>query len=142
VVVRDPLAVALIVYLFPQAFLVWIAGIVRELRSDHRAGYEDPAKRLGMHSPATLLRVLGGVLLGAAAGWLVVQIPVAPVTFLVPWDVAQSWPPGRWWPGWLYWAIMAFTGAPMVALAQATTNRRWKRAGTAVCEGPGRPGSL
>jgi hypothetical protein len=140
VVVRDPLAVALIVYLFPQAVLVWIAGIVRELRSVNRAGREDPPGRRQKREPATLLRGLGVVLLSAVAGWLVIQIPIAPVTFLLTSDIAHSWPPGHWWPGWLYWAIIALTGAPIVALAQATANRRWERAGTAVCEGPGGSG--
>lgn len=140
VIVRDPLAVALIVFLIPQVFLVWLVGIVHELRSVARADKDEDAPiRLGIPRPASLRHSLTAVAFAAVAGWLLLQIPVLPVTFLIPWHIAQAWPPGSWWPPWLYWTILALTGPPVVALAQATANRLWKRAGTPVREGPVAP---
>jgi hypothetical protein len=130
VIARDPLAVGLAVYLVPQVFVVWMWVTVREWRAV--AQLDDGPPR----PPRSARRWYVGLLGAAVVGWALLQLPIPPVTFLVPIDALHQWPPGSWWPPWLYWLILSVASAPVALYCQAYANQRWVRSGCRVPEGP------
>jgi hypothetical protein len=135
VVVRDPLAAALIVYLVPQAFPVWLAVVVRDVRRVRRAR----ARATASISRAMSLSVLGVLAISAVAGLLFLLVPVPPVWILTPADLPFApvgWPPVPL-PLWLAYVLTAVTAPTVVAYGQIVVNRLVRKAGTVIPEGPG-----
>jgi hypothetical protein len=140
VVVRDPLAVGLLVFLLPQAFLLWLWAVVRDWRRVIRAAEGGKADRgaavIGVRVSRSSLRWFGGLVGACVLGWVLVQIPIAPVTFLIPLEPLQVWPPGAWWPWLTYWLVLSVASAPVAAYCQVSVNRLFDRSGSRVWEGP------
>jgi hypothetical protein len=128
VVVRDPLAVGLVVFLLPQAFVVWLWATLRDWHRVRRLA-ERPTAASGWWR--WWVGLLGSVVLG----WALLQIPVVPVTFLVPIRAVQYWP-GLFWPPVVYWLLLSVMSAPVAAYLQIHANRRYDRSGQRVWEGP------
>ena len=126
VVVRDPLAVGVLVFLLPQAFVVWLCAAMRDLRR---------VNRVAPRGAGGSWRWWGGLAGATALGWALLQVPVAPMTFLVPIGTLQYWP-GLFWPVPVYWSILSVASAPVAAYIQASANRRWEGSGRRVWEGP------
>jgi hypothetical protein len=136
VAVRDPFATGLIIFLVPQSFLVWLAVVVLDLKAIFRARGRRPGQiRIGATTtPGT--RWVVGLALAPAAGWFLYQLPIAPLTALVPSDLIAAWPPGSWWPWWLGQAVLVLTTPTVAAYGQHTLNRLLTGVGTPVQEGP------
>jgi hypothetical protein len=133
VVVRDPLGAALIVYLVPQAFPVWLAVVVRDVRRVRRARGRASASVGRMISLSTF----GALLISALMGLLLLLVPVPMIWILTPADLPFApvgWPPVPL-PWWLAYVL---TAAPtVVAYGQVLANRFLCGAGTLIPEGPG-----
>jgi membrane protein implicated in regulation of membrane protease activity len=135
VVVRDPLTAALVVYLVPQVFLVWLAVVVRDVRRVRRA-----RGRAGAFiGRATFLSMLGALTISAVVGWLFLLVPVPSVWILTPADLPfapVAWPPVPLPPLPAY-VVVALTAPTVVVYGQLMANRLLREAGTVIFEGPG-----
>jgi hypothetical protein len=135
VVVRDPLGVALIVYLVPQAFPVWLAVVVRDVRRVRRARGRASASFRRVISLSTS----GALVISGLAGLLLLLVPVPMVWILMPVDLPLpllAWPPVPL-PGLLPYLVTALTAPTVVVYGQLLANRVLREAGTLIPEGPG-----
>jgi hypothetical protein len=134
VLVRDPLTSALIVYLVPQAFLVWLAVVARDVRRVQRARGRARAS-IGR---ATSMSALGALTISAVAGVVFLLLPVPTVWILTPADLSfapLAWPPVTL-PWLLAYVVLAVTAPTVVAYGQLLANRLLREAGTVIPEGP------
>jgi len=83
VVARDPIAVALTVYLVPHAFPVWLGLLIRDVRRVQRIRARVSASR----HREVIVRTTGVLILSAIAGLMLLQVPVPPLWILVPLDL-------------------------------------------------------
>jgi hypothetical protein len=139
-VVRDPLAVGLAVFVLPQVFFLWLWTAVRDWHRASRVtgvdGRRDGPAVVHLRLSRSQLWWCGGVVATCAGGWLLQQVPIPPVSFLLPSDALHQWPPGTWWPAFLYWFVLSVCSAPVAAYCQASLNGRLKRSGRPVSEAP------
>lgn len=133
VVVRDPLCAALLVYLVPHAFPVWLAVVVRDIRRVRRARGRASAS-IGR---AISLSNFAALMISAAAGLLLLLVPVPMVWILTPAELpfALAWPPVPL-PWLLPYVVTALTAPTVVAYGQLVANRLLREAGRLIPEGP------